>query len=197
MKMDTKTAVIAVDLQKCLTTPEGNNYYPTAGEMLPRVAENLNKMREAGALLIYVWSKTHLSSGLTSLAPAVNPELEGRVLSESPAELLELDDHLTVDARDILLCKHTYSAFWGTPLVEQLQQRGVENVVVCGIKTNICCRQTAIDSASHGFKTFLVRDMTSTNTDEIKEYHLAEMNKYFAKVLDSAEVLRRLRNHEF
>lgn len=198
MNVSKKTAVIAVDLQKCLTTPQGNNYYDTAGEMLSRVAKNLNEMRELGALIIYVWSKPQLSSGLTSLAPAVNPELQGRVLGVCPSEMLELDDRLTVDAtRDILLCKHTYSAFWGTPLAELLRQNGTENVVICGIKTNICCRQTAVDSASHGFKTFMVRDMTSTNNDEIKEYHLAELDKYFAKVLDSTEVLRRLRENEF
>ena len=61
----------------------------------------------------------------------------------------------------------------------------------------MCCRQTAIDSASHGFKTYIVRDMTSTNNNEIKEYHLAEMDKYFAKVLDSSEVLERLKDHRF
>lgn len=39
--------------------------------------------------------------------------------------------------------------------------------------------------------------MTSTNNEEIKAYHLAEMNKYFAKVLDSAEVLERLDSGAF
>ena len=148
MKVSKKTAIIAVDLQKSLTMPGGNNYYETATEMMDRVAENLNKMREKGALIIYIWT-------------------------------------------------HTYSAFWGTPLLEALEQNGIENVVVCGIKTNICCRQTVVDSASHGYKTYIIRDMTSTNNEEIKAYHLAEMNKYFAKVLDSAEVLERLDSGAF
>ena len=46
MKVSKKTAIIAVDLQKSLTMPGGNNYYETATEMMDRVAENLNKMRE-------------------------------------------------------------------------------------------------------------------------------------------------------
>ena len=198
MNVSKKTALIVVDLQKSLTTEAGDNYYETAGEMMDRVAENINKMRDAGVLIIYIWSKTHLSSGLTSAAPAINPDLTGRVMGPKSDEMLELDDRLTyIPEKDVLICKHTYSAFWGTPLIEVLQQNGVENVVVCGIKTNVCCRQTAIDAASHGFKTYIIRDMTSTNNNEIKEYHLAEMDKYFAKVLDSKEVLERLKDHRF
>lgn len=198
MKVSKKTAIIAVDLQKSLTMPGGNNYYETATEMMDRVAENLNKMREKGALIIYIWTKTQLSSGLTCAAPAINPDLEGRVLSKKTDEMLELDDRLrVVPEKDLVICKHTYSAFWGTPLLEALEQNGIENVVVCGIKTNICCRQTVVDSASHGYKTYIIRDMTSTNNEEIKAYHLAEMNKYFAKVLDSAEVLERLDSGTF
>lgn len=198
MKVSKKTALIVVDLQKSLTTEAGDNYYETAGEMMDRVAANINKMRQAGALIVYVWSKTHLSSGLTSAAPAINPDLSGRVLGPKSDEMLELDDRLTFDPqRDILLCKHTYSAFWGTPLLEILQQNGIENVVVCGIKTNVCCRQTVIDAASHGFRSYIIRDMTSTNNNEIKQYHLEEMDKYFAKVLDAEEVLERLRDGRF
>lgn len=198
MNVSKKTALVVVDLQKSLTTEAGNNYYPTAGEMMDRVAENINKIRDKGALIIYIWTKGHLSSGLTTAAPAINPDLEGRIMGPRTDEMLELDDRLTiVPDKDILVCKHTYSAFWGTPLLEILQQHGIENVVVCGIKTNICCRQTVVDSASHGFKTYIIRDMTSTNNDEIKAYHLAEMNKYFAKVLDSEEVLERFDKKQF
>lgn len=198
MKPWKKTALIVVDLQKSLTMEGGENYYPTAGEMLPRVAENINKMRDLGALVVYIWSKTHYSSGLTAAGPMFNAELSGRVLKHGDSTWLELDDRLTfVPERDVMLCKHTYSAFWGTPLLEVLQQNGVENVLVCGIKTNVCCRQTAIDATSHGYKTFMIRDMTSTNDEETKAYHLDELNRYFAKVIDSQEVLRRLESGAF
>ena len=69
--------------------------------------------------------------------------------------------------------------------------------LVSGIKTNVCCRQTAIDSVSHNFKTFMISDLTSTNNEEIKAFHLNEINRYFAKVIDSAEVIRRLDSGEF
>lgn len=196
MKMGKKTAVICVDLQKNLTMPGGGNYYETATEMMPRVAQRINEFRDLGAQIIYIWTKPHLSAGLTADGPGVNPELAGRVVPR-PEEGRELDDRLTVKPEDTVICKFTYSAFWGTPLLETLQQNGIENVLVCGIKTNVCCRQTTIDSTSHGFKTYMIRDMTCTNNEEIKAYHLDEINRYFAKVIDSEEVVRRLNAGEF
>lgn len=196
MKPWKKTAVICVDLQKNLTVEGGGNFYPTAAEMMPRVAENINRFRELGAQIIYIWSKSHPSAGLTASGPKVNPELAGRIVPR-PESGRELDARLTITPEDAVICKFTYSAFWGTPLLETLQQKGIENVLVCGIKTNVCCRQTTIDSTSHGFKTYMISDMTSTNNDEIKNYHLEEINRYFAKVINSAEVIRRLETGEF
>ena len=43
----------------------------------------------------------------------------------------------------------------------------------------------------------MIRDMLSTNTQEISDYHLDEINRYFAKVIDSQEVLRRLESGQF
>ncbi len=198
MNVSKKTAVLVVDLQNSLTREGGSNYYPTAAEMMPRVCTQLAKMREAGAQLVYIWTKAGASSGLTCRAHYYNPELSGRLMPVSDESAMELDDRLPIDpAQDIILRKFTYSAFWGTPLLELLEQRGIENVLVCGIKTNVCCRQTMIDAVSHGFRTYMLRDMTSTNNEKIKAYHLVEMDKYFAKVLDSDEAIRRLNAGEF
>ena len=196
MKIGKKTALLCVDLQKNLTVEGGGNYYPTAAEMMPGCIENIARFRELGAHIIYIWTKMHPSTGLTCAGPAVNPELAGRHVPR-PAWGMELDDRLVICPEDDVICKFTYSAFWGTPLVERLQQKNIENVLVCGIKTNVCCRQTAIDAVSHGYRTYMIRDMVCTNTEEISAYHLDEINRYFAKVIDSAEVVRRLECGEF
>lgn len=196
MVVDKKTALICVDLQKNLTVEGGGNYYPTATEMMPRIVERIKQFREHGVQIVYIWTKPHLSSGLASNGPKVNPELAGRLVPHYDWGR-ELDDRLEVKPEDWVIRKFTYSAFWNTPLMERLQQAGIENVLVCGIKTNVCCRQTAIDAVSHNYKTYMISDMTSTNNDEIKAYHLDEINRYFAKVIDSQEVLRRLEAGEF
>lgn len=191
-----KTALISVDLQNALTMPGGDNYYPTAGEMMDRTVECIDLFREKGVLIIHVWTKYHNSSGVTASAKSVLPELDGRVIRHDKSSQ-DLDDRIHIMDGDVILRKFSYSAFLNTPLIGILQQAGVENVLVSGIKTNVCCRQTAIDSVSHNFKTFMISDLTSTNNEEIKAFHLNEINRYFAKVIDSAEVIRRLDSGEF
>ena len=196
MRADTKTAIIVVDLQKELTCEWGGNYYKTADQIMEVIPDKLREMRSLGAHLVYIWSKASLASGLTSEASKNNPELAGRIVNRHE-QGVELDDRLEILPGDSVIRKYTYSAFWGTPLLETLLQKGVENVVVCGIKTNVCCRTTAIDAVSHGFKTFMISDMVSTNTEELSQWHLEELNKYWAKVIDSDEVITRLREGRF
>lgn len=200
MRAEKKTALIVVDMLKGLTVEGGYNYYPTAGKMMEDgFVEKIKKIREKGGLIIYICSSGRTMTGFTATPHSINPELAGRDLSAIPYDESwdEFDDRLEITEKDIIVRKHTYSAFWGTPLLRILQQNGVENVLVCGIKTNVCCRQTAIDSVSHGYKTFVVSDMTCTNNDEIKAYHLDEFDRYFAKVIDSREVVDRLEHGKF
>ena len=82
MKMDRKTALICVDLQKNLTVEGGGNYYPTATEMIDRVARRINEFRDRGVQIVYIWSMPHLSSGLCSNGPKLNPELAGRMVPQ-------------------------------------------------------------------------------------------------------------------
>ena len=89
------------------------------------------------------------------------------------------------------------SAFFGTDLAKILRERGVENVLVCGVKTNVCCRATATDASAYRFRTYMISDMLGTNTKEINDFHLAEMTKYFAKAISSDEVCERLKNGAF
>ena len=93
--------------------------------------------------------------------------------------------------------KFVPSAFFGTNLAEILRERGVENVLVCGVKTNVCCRATATDASAYRFRTYMISDMLGTNTKELNDFHLAEMTKYFAKAISSDEVCERLKNGVF
>ncbi len=195
MKIGGKTALLSVDLQKLLTLPGGDNYYPTAGEMMKTTPGLIDELRSLGVHIVHIYTQYHTSSGVTASAKMVNPEMAGRVI-KMPPEGLELDDRVHIEQGDTVLRKFSYSAFLGTPLLEILEQKGISNILVSGIKTNVCCRCTAVDAASRGFRTYMISDMTCTNNDEIKAYHLDEINRYFAKVITSSEVIERLKAGE-
>jgi len=53
-----------------------------------------------------------------------------------------------------------YSAFDETDLASQLQQQGVEELVVGGLATDYCVRNTVLDALKHGFKVKLLENAT-------------------------------------
>ena len=156
-----KTAVLVIDMQKDFTRPEGKFYYPeTTGEMMKTFPEKINKMRDLGALIVIVYTAHPADE------KEVNPELTRMFRDGKKASLVEgsegaeLDENIPYDPeRDIKFRKFVPSAFFGTDLAKILRERGVENVLVCGVKTNVCCRATATDASAYRFRTYLISDM--------------------------------------
>jgi nicotinamidase/pyrazinamidase len=63
----------------------------------------------------------------------------------------------------------------GTPLLEWLQQRGVDEVDVVGIATDHCVRRTAEDAARAGLTTRVLVDLTAAVATDSAAQALAEM----------------------
>jgi len=63
----------------------------------------------------------------------------------------------------------------GTPLLEWLRRRGVDEVDVVGIATDHCVRQTAEDAAGAGLATRVLVDLTAGATPDSAAAALAEM----------------------
>ena len=83
---------------------------------------------------------------------------------------VEFHDQLTFREFDAVFDKGEYAAAYsgfegrnanGALLSDWLQDRGVENVDVCGIATDYCVRATAIDAAAEGFATTVLLDLTA------------------------------------
>ena len=187
-----KTAVLVIDMQKDFTVPEGRFYYPeTTGVMMESFVSKLNHLRKLGALIVIVYTAHDKDE------KEVNPELTRMFRNGKKISLVEgsegaqLDERIIVHPDDILFRKSVPSAFFNTNLSQILHDKGIENVLVCGVKTNVCCRATATDASSYKFKTYMLSDMLGTNTKEINEFHLNEMTKYFAKAISSDEAIER------
>lgn len=186
--MKNKTALLVIDLVNDFTQPDGKCYYDTTGEMMPRAVEFVNTVREKGVFIIYVQQVSKTDRPL-------NKELASRqklnCVEGSGGELL--DARFTIDPeRDYILVKSRADAFFRTELEQLLLDREVENILVCGTKTNCCVRATATGAAMRDYRTYIVSDCVSSNTDEITQIHLADMSRYFAKAITSKEVLAKL-----
>ncbi|XP_019420688.1 PREDICTED: nicotinamidase 2-like [Lupinus angustifolius] len=97
------------------------------------------------------------------------------------AELMEALDR---GGDDMVVEKNTYSAFRNTGLEEKLVEMGVEEVIVTGVMTNLCCETTAREAFVRGFRVFFSSDATATSDKELHEATLKNMAYGFAYLLD-------------
>lgn len=188
--MTTKTALLVVDMQNDFTKPGARAYYPTTEILMESFADKINRLRDAGVLIVIIYS-------IVPAAHKPNPELtritkDTRTLVEGTYGA-ELDERIPYDARkDWKMQKFAASAFLHTDLADRLKASGIENVLVCGVKTNVCCRATTVDAASYGFRTWMISDMLATNTEELHQFHLQEMGHQYCTVASSGEILKML-----
>jgi nicotinamidase/pyrazinamidase len=77
---------------------------------------------------------------------------------------LKLPDHVMIVTKgDDPEEDEGYSAFEGTtpnskPLIEDLNQQGVDEIYVGGLATDYCVKQSALDAQKAGLKTYLLTD---------------------------------------
>jgi nicotinamidase-related amidase len=108
-------------------------------------------------------------------------------------------------APDLLVSKRVNSAFHGDPdLAAWLREKGIADVVICGIQTNMCCETTARVGANLGFEVRFALDATHTfdlaaqdgetlRADELARVTAANLDPEFGRVVSSAEVIAELR----
>ena len=87
----------------------------------------------------------------------------------------ELMPELEKLLEDMVVGKNTYSVFRNTCLEEQQREMGVEEVIVTGVMTNLCCETTAREAFIKGFKVFFSTDATATPDLELHEATLKNL----------------------
>ncbi|XP_021893350.1 nicotinamidase 2-like [Carica papaya] len=88
--------------------------------------------------------------------------------------------------------KTTYSAFRKTGLQGRLAEMGVEEVIVTGVMTNLCCETTSRDAFVRGFRVFFSTDATATSDPELHESTLKNLAYGFAYLVDCNRLRRGL-----
>ncbi len=171
---DAKTALIVVDVQNDFADPEGSLYVAGGDKVVPLINEEIHRAREAGAAVVYtqdwhppstphfekdggIWP-VHCVQG--SWGAELHPDLEvrGEIVQkgtggEDGYSGFTVRDPQTGDTEQ-------------TGLESMLRDRGVERVVVVGLATDYCVKETAVDAATKGFATrVLTRAIRAVNLE--------------------------------
>lgn len=74
--------------------------------------------------------------------------------------------------RILWLDKTRYSAFYGTPLLEELKSRGIDTIHLAGVCTDICLLHTAVDAYNLGLNLVIHRSAAASFNEAGHEWAL-------------------------
>ena len=129
-------AVLVIDVQQALC--EGPGAAWDCAGLLARINLITAAARAAGAPVIWV---QHEDAGMVHGSPG-----------------WQLARGLQVGDSDLRSYKTTGDAFWKTDLLAQLQQLGIDELVICGMHTEYCVDVTTRAALRHGYPVQLVED---------------------------------------
>ncbi|WP_234023623.1 cysteine hydrolase family protein [Sorangium cellulosum] len=103
----------------------------------------------------------------------------------------ELAEGLAVAASDYrIVAKRRYDCFLSTDLDLLLRCKRIENLVCCGVSTNVCVMSTVFTARNLDYRVLLPVDATAGSTAAHRDAALLCLGDVFAYITSSAEVMQ-------
>jgi nicotinamidase-related amidase len=188
MRLDPeRAALLVVDMQQFFLDPASPSYTSGGTAILPNVERLLVAFREAGRPVIYT-RHVHHPEGID--AGIMGWWWEGMCVEGSPESQIHpriapLDGEKVVE-------KHRYSAFYNTDLETVLRGLRVEDLVICGVMTNMCCESTARDAYYRDLRVFFLADGTGAPDEDMHLASLLNLAYGFAYVTRADRIIEKL-----
>lgn len=162
-----KAALLVIDMQKFFLDPASPTFTCGGMAILSRLKNLINTFRETGRPVIYT-CHVHHPDGLD--AGIMSWWWKGMCIERSPDS--EVHDTIAPMPGEKIIYKHRYSSFYNTDLETILRCLKVEDLIITGIMTNMCCESTARDAYYRDYRVFFPVDGTGSINEEM---HLASL----------------------
>jgi len=162
-------ALLVIDMIADFIDPEGALYIgPVAEKVVPQVKSCLEKYRSEGSPVIFICDR-HLKDDVEfDLFPPHS--IEGSGGDEIIPELTPGSDERVIE-------KRRFSAFVGTDLDLTLRDKGIRDIELVGVVTNICILYTAAMARMYGFNVSVPVKAVASFDEEAHDFALREMEK--------------------
>lgn len=164
-----RKAFLVIDMLNDFVHPQGALFVGEQAEgVIASIKELLGERREEDTLVVYVCDAHQADDAEFALFP---PHC---VVGSWGAEVFQ---DLAPQEGDIVIPKTKFSAFCGTPLDLVLRERGIFDLEVVGVCTNICVLYTCAWARMLNYRVTVFRDAVTSFDLEAHRWALREMEK--------------------
>ncbi len=169
---------------------------PAGWKTVPHIQRLLLHARAAGLPIFHVTGLANEESGVPGWSEAIHASR-----SKPPGDAAARDRHARrydiIDEAaplpgEVVLRKTAPSAFFGTPLMAQLNHMQIDTLIVTGESTSGCVRASVVEAASFRFKVQVVEDCVFDRHEACHAINLFDMNQKYADVISIDAAVARI-----
>lgn len=178
------SALLVLDMQRYFLEESSHAFIPAARAIIPGIVRLIDSYTQKSLPIIFT---RHLNS-----------DADAKMMSAWWHELIRANSPLSgitpeLDTSNgVVIEKSQYDAFHETTLEESLKQKGISQVVICGVMTHLCCETTARSAFMRGFEVFFAIDGTATYNEAFHRATLLNLAHGFAVLALIEEIIAAL-----
>ena len=183
-----KSALVVIDMQNFFLVPLSPPFACGGLAILPTVKRPVRSFRCARQPVIYTRHVHHpgrIDAGIMGWW------WEGMCIDGTPES--EIHPDISPLPNEKVISKHRYSAFYNTDLEIILRCLKVQDLVISGVMTNMCCESTARDAYYRDYRVFFLADGTGCDHEEMHVASLLNLAYGFAYVTTADSIIRQLK----
>ncbi len=180
-----RAALLVCDMQAYFLDPASHAYIPSAKAILDGIVRLIEIMTVIGRPVLFT---QHINDAQNSGMMSV--WWKDLITTENPRHGIAPEIDVLAGT---LIQKSQYDAFYQTDLEKLLREKGVSQVVICGVMTHLCCETTARSAFTRGFEVFFPVDGTATYNLEFHRASLMNLAHGFAKIILMEELTTIIR----
>lgn len=159
-------ALLVIDMLKDFIDLDGAlSTGPAGKDIINFVKEKMVNFRENDEPIVFICDNHETNDKEFDMFPS------HCVAGSSGSKIIE---ELDVRKTDKIIRKRRYSAFYGTDLDLYLREKGVDEIYLVGVCTNICVLYTAADARNISYKVNIYKDGVASFDEEAHKFALKE-----------------------
>jgi nicotinamidase-related amidase len=153
----TSKALILVDFEKEWTNKSSDYFVGDISELIEKTNKLIEFCRKNDYKIIF---STHVEKdSVEAFAPN--------------SENVKIIDEIKRQDSDVLITKNKISPFYQTDLEKHLE--GIDEIVICGILTNLCVRSLAQDAYDRDFEIKIIKDCCRAFDEETHNFTIKDL----------------------
>lgn len=156
--------LLILDMQRYFLDEESHAWVPSGEAIIPGLKKATRYFRDSGSPVI---ATQHIN---TSDNAGMMDSWWSELLVEEH-QLVDIEPDLEIQPQEVIQ-KSQYDAFHASKLESRLKEQGVNQIVIGGVMTHLCCETTARAAFGRGYEVFFLVDGTATYS---RDYHRATL----------------------